>query len=31
MEDEIVRGTTIVHDGRIVHHPTLDALAGAAS
>jgi NAD(P) transhydrogenase subunit alpha len=32
MNDEIVRGTTIVHDGQIVHQPTLDALgAGAAS
>jgi len=31
MDDEIVRGTTIVHQGRIVHQPTLDALAGAAS
>lgn len=31
MEDEIVRGTTIVHNGQIVHKPTLDALAGAAS
>ncbi|HKU66555.1 MAG TPA: Re/Si-specific NAD(P)(+) transhydrogenase subunit alpha [Candidatus Baltobacteraceae bacterium] len=27
MEDEIVRGTTIVHNGQIVHKPTLDALA----
>lgn len=31
MEDEIVRGTTIVHDGTIVHKPTLDALAGGAA
>jgi NAD(P) transhydrogenase subunit alpha len=31
MEDEIVRGTTIVRGGSIVHKPTLDALAGAAS
>lgn len=32
MDDEIVRGTTIVHNGQIVHKPTLDALnAGAAS
>jgi NAD(P) transhydrogenase subunit alpha len=31
MEDEIVRGTTIVHNGEIVHKPTLEALAGAAS
>ena len=32
MEDEITRGTTIVHEGAIVHQPTLDALgAGAAS
>ena len=32
MDDEIVRGTTIVHGGQIVHKPTLDALnAGAAS
>src|SRR5579872_5681526 len=31
MEDEIVRGTTIVQDGRIVHKPTLDALAGATA
>ena len=27
MSDEIVAGTTIVHDGTIVHKPTLDALA----
>ncbi|HEY8297594.1 MAG TPA: Re/Si-specific NAD(P)(+) transhydrogenase subunit alpha [Candidatus Baltobacteraceae bacterium] len=27
MNDEIVRGTTIVHDGTIVHQPTLEALA----
>ncbi|HEV3140297.1 MAG TPA: NAD(P) transhydrogenase subunit alpha, partial [Vicinamibacterales bacterium] len=32
MNDEIVRGTTIVHNGTIVHQPTLDALGiGAAS
>ena len=31
MEDEIVRGTTIVHNGTIVHKPTLDALGAAAS
>jgi H+-translocating NAD(P) transhydrogenase subunit alpha len=32
MDDEITRGTTIVHEGKIVHQPTLDALAtGAAS
>jgi NAD(P) transhydrogenase subunit alpha len=32
MNDEIAKGTTIVYDGRIVHQPTLDALAaGAAS
>ncbi|HEY9181206.1 MAG TPA: hypothetical protein VIO32_10840, partial [Candidatus Baltobacteraceae bacterium] len=31
MEDEIVRGTTLVHNGSIVHKPTLDALPGAAS
>jgi NAD(P) transhydrogenase subunit alpha len=30
MEDEIVRGTTIVKDGEIVHAPTLQALAGNA-
>lgn len=30
MDDEIVRGTTIVQDGRILHKPTLEAL-GAAS
>ena len=28
MEDEIVRGTTIVKDGTIVHEPTLQTLAG---
>jgi NAD(P) transhydrogenase subunit alpha len=28
MTDEIVRGTTIVKDGEIVHEPTLQALAG---
>jgi NAD(P) transhydrogenase subunit alpha len=27
MTDEIVAGTTLVHDGTIVHKPTLDALA----
>jgi NAD(P) transhydrogenase subunit alpha len=32
MNDEIIAGTTIVHNGEIVHRPTLDALAtGAAS
>jgi NAD(P) transhydrogenase subunit alpha len=31
MNDEIVKGTTIVHNGTIVHQPTLDAIAGAAS
>lgn len=31
MNDEIVRGTTIVHNGEVVHKPTLDAMAGAAS
>lgn len=32
MNDEITRGTTIVHEGKIVHQPTLDALGiGAAS
>src|SRR5579872_614117 len=31
MDDEIVRGTTIVLNGQITHKPTLDALAGAAS
>ncbi len=30
MDDEITRGTTIVHDGTIVHQPTLDALGTAA-
>jgi NAD(P) transhydrogenase subunit alpha len=30
MDDEIVRGTTIVKDGEIVHAPTLQALAGNA-
>jgi NAD(P) transhydrogenase subunit alpha len=30
MDDEIARGTTIVHGGTIVHQPTLGALAGAA-
>jgi NAD(P) transhydrogenase subunit alpha len=28
MDDEIVKGTTIVHDGTIVHAPTLAATAG---
>jgi NAD(P) transhydrogenase subunit alpha len=27
MSDEIIAGTTLVHDGTIVHKPTLDALA----
>jgi NAD(P) transhydrogenase subunit alpha len=27
MTDEIIAGTTLVHDGTIVHKPTLDALA----
>jgi NAD(P) transhydrogenase subunit alpha len=27
MTDEIIAGTTLVHDGTIVHQPTLDALA----
>ncbi|HET9096186.1 MAG TPA: Re/Si-specific NAD(P)(+) transhydrogenase subunit alpha [Candidatus Baltobacteraceae bacterium] len=31
MDDEIIRGTTLVHNGQIVHKPTLDALQGAAS
>ncbi len=32
MSDEITRGTTVVHEGTIVHQPTLDALGtGAAS
>jgi NAD(P) transhydrogenase subunit alpha len=30
MSDEIVAGTTIVHDGTITHKPTLDALATKA-
>ncbi|MFN2448584.1 MAG: Re/Si-specific NAD(P)(+) transhydrogenase subunit alpha [Candidatus Baltobacteraceae bacterium] len=30
MEDEITRGTTIVHGGEIVHKPTIDALAAGA-
>jgi NAD(P) transhydrogenase subunit alpha len=30
MTDEIVAGTTIVHDGTITHKPTLDALATKA-
>jgi NAD(P) transhydrogenase subunit alpha len=29
MSDEIIAGTTLVHDGTIVHKPTLDALAKA--
>ncbi len=29
MTDEIIAGTTLVHDGTIVHKPTLDALADA--
>ncbi len=29
MSDEIIAGTTLVHDGTIVHKPTLDALANA--
>jgi hypothetical protein len=29
--DEIVRGTTIVRDGTIVHEPTNAALAGSRS
>jgi H+-translocating NAD(P) transhydrogenase subunit alpha len=29
MTDEIIAGTTLVHDGTIVHKPTLDALAAA--
>ncbi|HEX3867342.1 MAG TPA: hypothetical protein VHV78_11350, partial [Gemmatimonadaceae bacterium] len=29
MTDEIIAGTTLVHDGTIVHKPTLDALANA--
>jgi NAD(P) transhydrogenase subunit alpha len=31
MNDEIVRGTTLVNKGTIVHQPTLDALAVSAS
>ncbi|MGZ3496942.1 MAG: Re/Si-specific NAD(P)(+) transhydrogenase subunit alpha [Vulcanimicrobiaceae bacterium] len=31
MNDEIARGTTIVHDGQIVHQPTLDTLATGAA
>jgi H+-translocating NAD(P) transhydrogenase subunit alpha len=27
--DEITRGTTLTHDGEIVHEPTLAALAGS--
>lgn len=30
MNDEIVRGTTLVNNGEIVHKPTLDALSAAA-
>lgn len=30
MNDEITRGTTIVHEGAIVHQPTLDALGTGA-
>jgi len=30
MSDEIIAGTTIVHDGTITHKPTLDALAKPA-
>jgi proton-translocating NAD(P)+ transhydrogenase subunit alpha len=29
MTDEIIAGTTLVHNGEIVHKPTLDALAAA--
>jgi proton-translocating NAD(P)+ transhydrogenase subunit alpha len=29
MTDEIIAGTTLVHAGKIVHQPTLDALASA--
>jgi NAD(P) transhydrogenase subunit alpha len=29
MSDEIVKGTTLVHDGTIVHEPTLAAAAGS--
>jgi NAD(P) transhydrogenase subunit alpha len=31
MDDEIVRGTTLVNNGEIVHKPTLDALAVSGS
>ena len=31
MNDEIVKGTTIVHEGTVTHQATLDALAGASS
>jgi NAD(P) transhydrogenase subunit alpha len=31
MNDEIVRGTTLVNNGEIVHQPTLDALAVSGS
>jgi len=30
MSDEITAGTTIVHEGKIVHQPTLDALSAGA-
>jgi NAD(P) transhydrogenase subunit alpha len=30
MNDEITAGTTIVHEGKIVHQPTLDALSTGA-
>jgi NAD(P) transhydrogenase subunit alpha len=30
MNDEITAGTTIVHEGKIVHKPTLDALSAGA-
>jgi NAD/NADP transhydrogenase alpha subunit len=29
MNDEIVKGTTLVKDGEIVHEPTKSALAGS--
>ena len=31
MDDEIVRGTTLVNNGEIVHKPTIDALAASGS
>ncbi|HZZ65971.1 MAG TPA: Re/Si-specific NAD(P)(+) transhydrogenase subunit alpha [Candidatus Baltobacteraceae bacterium] len=31
MNDEILKGTTIVHEGRIVHQPTIDALGAGVS